>query len=122
MDILSMGVEQPEKRYLRVMDVKLKTIPASHTCGERDKIVLHTIEEGTSREFTISDAFVKDRDGSATPKGLWISTDTPSIPKNTTLGKLLEYYSAETLGDLKGLVVEAYPDHKNYLVILTYDK
>lgn len=104
------------KRELLIQDITKKEVKLKD--GKKsDKIVFHTIEEGTDREFEISDSYVETTDGDTKIAGLWFSQNQGKINQSSALAKVLNYYNADSLLDLLDETIIAYPDKNNYLVL-----
>lgn len=119
-DILSIGVAKTLKRNLIVDTIEQKTVQTNDS-RTTQKIVLHTKEVGTDREFTISDSWIEDYKGQKRVAGLWVNLQNNEINVNSTLARLLNYYNVKTIGDLIGKEVIAYPDRRDYLVLTACD-
>ena len=115
-DILNIGVAQSPKRMLEVTNINKQTI-TTNSGKVLDKIILETVEQSTGKKFTISDSWVEDPDGSKRVKGLWFSLVEGELNKSSTLARVLTHYEADTIGDLKGREIVAYPDKNDYLVL-----
>lgn len=120
MDIMNIGLQKHPKRYLKVTDIKAKNV-INRQNDTVTKIVITAVEESTQKLFTISDVWVKDRNNKEKITGIWVSvTEDNEIPKNSSLGKLLDFYSSDSLSELLGKTVVALPDDRDFLTIRTY--
>lgn len=115
-DFLNAKVGSAERK-LKVKNITKKTVKLKDG-NTSEKIVFHTVEEGTGRKFEISDSYVNDpNSGSARIAGLWYSQNNGKINQASALAKVMEFYEAEALKDLMDKTVIAYPDSNNYLVL-----
>lgn len=119
MNILNLKVGKIRK--LTVKSIRNDTIKKIDNGQEKllDKIIFETEDPYTQKQFSISDAWVDTANGIKI-KGLWLSLQNgeAEIQKHSNLAKLLEHYKIETLQDFIGKTVDAYPDEKNFLVLV----
>lgn len=106
------------QRKLKVTDIEKKTVKLKDG-GESEKIEFSTVEPETGKRFNISDSYVPEtgNDNSKRISGLWYSENNGKINRSSALAKVLEFYDVDSLGDLMGKTVIAYPDNDNYLVL-----
>jgi|AntRauTorckE6833_2_1112554.scaffolds.fasta_scaffold00277_8 hypothetical protein len=120
-DILNIGVSNSSKRKLKITKIHKKwvTLKGGETT---EKIVMHAVDASQPKHiFKISDCYVLDRDGEPKITGLWFTLVNNEISQESSLAKTLKRYEAEVLGEMIGKTVEAAPDKKNYLVIVSCD-
>jgi hypothetical protein len=119
MDILNLKVGKIRK--LTIKNVKSESITKIEDGQKKrlDKIIFEAEDPYTKKLFNISDAWVETPTG-AQIKGLWLALQNGGIEiqKHSTLAKLIEYYRTDTLQDFVGQTVDAYPDNRNFLVLV----
>lgn len=114
--ILNIGIAPSLKRELEITAVTKKTVSMRNS-RQAEKIILKTREPSTNKEFDISDAWIESNAGDKRVAGLWFSLVDGQINKTSTLAKVLTYYEVDTLGQLIGKTINAYPDKNNFLVL-----
>jgi hypothetical protein len=89
---------------------------------ESEKVIF-TVKDGIlNKEFKISDCWLRGKKGELKIVGLWyLPTDTGEITPNSSLAKLLNFYSCDVLQDMLNKTVSVYPDPKEYLVLIGCD-
>lgn len=121
--LLNLGISKKpkddEKRKLKIIDINEKEVSLKSE-EIASKVIFKTIEPSTGKHFTISDAWIEGPYNKRVA-GIWLSLDNEDISKGSTLAKLLKRYEIDTLGDLIGEELEAFPDENNFLVFTTCD-
>lgn len=112
-------------RKLRVISVQDKEINVQDRISK--KLILTTKDELNGYTFVISDVWLQAPDEAPKIQGLWINEildaeGVRSIAPHSTIAKVLEYYKInKSLKELEGTEVFAYPDSKNFLVLVACD-
>jgi len=107
-------------RTLTINNVEKREVTLKEDKGTAERVVLLTTEKDRDRDFELSDVYVKDYKGFRI-QGLWFSFVEGRIPPTSALGKVLHHYKVDTLNELIGMDVMAYPDKNNYLVLVACD-
>lgn len=121
-NLLNLGIsEKPkddEKRKLKVVDIAEKEVQLKNQDIAK-KVIFKTVETATGKNFTISDAWIESPSDKRVA-GIWLSLEEEQeISKGSTLAKLLKRQEVDTLGELIGKELDAYPDKNNFLVFTT---
>ena len=123
-DFLEMNVGS-ETRLAKVEKVEKQPVWVPSRDKESDKLVF-TVTNGNERQFSISDAWVKDHKGALNIQGLWLTLTKSKSGKmelapQSAVAKLLQHYGAKSPKEMIGKEVVVHPDDKNYLVIAACD-
>lgn len=85
-----------------------------------NKIVLKVSEKGSRHKFDISDIWTDSSKGKKI-KGLWLSTVDEKLAPNSAIATLLNFYKIGSLKEMIDKELLAYPDSRNFLVIVACD-
>lgn len=106
-------------RTLVITEVEKRTI-TSKDDTKSEKIVFQAKERDSDRNFEISDIWVNDHKGLRI-QGLWLVLSGGELSPASALAKLLNHYEIQTIEQFIGKEVKAYPDSKNFLVLVACD-
>lgn len=108
------------KRLVTVEDIKVDEVKIKDS--KLKKLFFYTRALDNNKEFIISDAWICDDKNTKKVQGLWFSlaSDNQFLP-NSSVAKLIKYYSVNTLKELIGQKVEVLPDERGYLCIVACD-
>ena len=105
-------------RTKSVTVLEIKQVP---NLGYHNKIqFICDSEEGHT--FVIDEALTRDSKGLLICKGCWHTQDLHGgLNKDSAVAKILNYYKKQTLRELIGVKIKAYPKQNNYLAIVGCD-
>lgn len=117
-NILNLKAPATDLRLLTVVDIT--TIDMQDQHGEQIKKINFKLQETSSSTiYNINNAWMS-RGGTPRVFGLWLKLDNKGtgLKQGSTLARVLKFYNANTLKDMIGKQVKAYPDTSDYLTIL----
>jgi hypothetical protein len=119
-NFLNLKVGSP-KRKVKVTDVRKETVTIKDGTSEKIQFIVH--DNGSNRDFQISDAWIEDYKGTKKVQGLWftLSHDGSELSSGSSVAKLLRHYGATSLQELIGTDIYVYPDPNDFLVIVACD-
>lgn len=107
-------------RLMEITGVKLNEVETPNF-GLSNKLVV-SVEDVQGKPFIISDVWVKGKNDELCIMGLWFQYDEIGdkihIKANSSIAKLMEYYSCEAISGLVGKTVKVFPDNENFLVLV----
>ena len=106
-------------RTLVITEIEKRTI-FSKDDTESEKIVFQAKERDSDRSFEISDIWVNDHKGLRI-QGLWLVLTNGELSPASAIAKLLNHYEISTIEQFIGKEIKAYPDSKNFLVLVACD-
>ena len=107
-------------RLMEITGVKLLEVEMPQY-GLSNKLVF-SIKDVQGNPFSISDIWIKDKNDTLGIMGLWFQYDEIGnkvhIKANSSIAKLMEYYSCESIRGFIGKTVEVFPDDRNFLALV----
>jgi hypothetical protein len=116
-DFLDLLVEK-SYRLVKVKEIKKKRLKLQN--GDCYKVAF--LVEYCGKQFTISDCWVDTEGGVKKIQGLWLPIEATAILPTSTLGKLLNFYGADSLQELSNKELKSYPDGNGFLVLVACEQ
>lgn len=113
-EFLNIGIGKLE-RTVNVQNIEKKAVNMKD--GRSSDKIEFTVLDNNGKTFKISDCWVDDAKTGKTIKGLWYTEGVGGLSPASALAKLLKHYSVESLGQLIGKDLVAFPDMNDFLVL-----
>lgn len=113
-EFLNIGIGKLE-RTVRVENIEKKSVGMKD--GRTSEKIEFTVLDNNNKTFKISDCWVDDVKTGKSIKGLWFTEGAGGLSPASALAKLLKYHNVESLGQLIGKDLAAFPDLNDFLVL-----